>query len=39
MVEEIKEKNGTSNKQTVIWPNYLNYSVYLCNNNKQKKDV
>jgi len=28
MVEEIKEeKNGTSNKQTVIWPNYLNYSV------------
>jgi len=43
MVEEIKEeKNGTSNKQTVIWPNYLNYlnySVELCNNNKQKKDV
>jgi len=27
MVEEIKEKNLTSNKQTVIWPNYLNYSV------------
>jgi len=28
MVEEIKEeKNGTSNKQTLIWPNYLNYSV------------
>ena len=27
MVEEIKEekRNGTSNKQTVIWPNYLNY--------------
>jgi len=29
MVEEIKEeKNGTSNKQTVIWPNYLNYLNY-----------
>ena len=28
MVEEIKEeKTGTSNKQTVIWPNYLKYSV------------
>ena len=28
MVEEIKEaKNGTSTQQTVIWPNYLNYSV------------
>ena len=29
MVEEItEEKNGTSNKQTVIWPNYLNYLNY-----------
>jgi len=29
MVEEIKEeKNGTSNKQTVIWPNYPNYLNY-----------
>jgi len=28
MVGEIKErKNGISNKQTVIWPNYLNYLV------------
>jgi len=30
MVGEIKEKKtiGTSNKQTVIWPNYLNYLNY-----------
>jgi len=29
MVEEIKEeKNGTSSKQIVIWPNYLKYLNY-----------
>ena len=30
MVEEIKEKKleHQTNKQTVIWPNYLNYLNY-----------
>ena len=37
MVEEIKEeKIGTSNKQTVIWPNYLNYLNY---KKKKKKFI